>query len=66
MRNPARGGVQPRARRNIGDMAACPTSEARFRPRGAGADRFGGPPRLLRVMGPCRRVVIVLGVIYNL
>jgi hypothetical protein len=47
-------------------MVAYPSSEAGFRPTGVGADRFGGPPRLLRVVGPCHRVVIVLGVIYDL
>jgi hypothetical protein len=60
------GAPSPRARRSLGDMAAYPSSEAGFRPRGAGADRFGGPPRLLRAVGPCHRSVIVLGVIYDL
>jgi hypothetical protein len=47
-------------------MAVCPSSEVGFRPRGARADRFDGPSRLLRVVGPYHRAVIVLGVIYDL
>jgi hypothetical protein len=62
---PPEGVFSPRARRSLGDVAVCPSSEAGFRPRGAGADRFDGSPRLLRVVGPYHRVVVVLGVIYN-
>jgi hypothetical protein len=60
------GASGPRARRSLGDMAVYPSSEAGFRSRGAWADRFGGPPRLLRAVGPCHRAVIVLGVTYDL
>jgi hypothetical protein len=59
------GVFSPRARRSLGDMAVFPSSEAGFRPRGAGVDHFDGPPRLLRVVGPCHWAVVVLGVIYD-
>jgi hypothetical protein len=53
-----RGGVSPdgasgpRARRSLGGMVVYPSSEAGFHPRGAGADRFGGPPMLLGPWAP--------------
>jgi hypothetical protein len=47
-------------------MAVYPSSEAGFCPRGAGTNRFGGPPRFLRAVDPCDRAVIVLGVVYDL
>jgi hypothetical protein len=60
------GASSPRARQSLGDMVVHPSIEVEFHPRGAGADRFGGPPRLLRAVGPCHRVVIVLGAIHDL
>jgi hypothetical protein len=37
------GASDPRARRNLDSMVLCPSSEAEFRPRVAGADCSGGP-----------------------
>jgi hypothetical protein len=39
------GASNPRARRGIVSTVLCPSSEAEFRPRGAGAVRSGGPLR---------------------
>jgi hypothetical protein len=36
------GASGPRARRGFGGTALCPSSEAEFSPRGAGADRLMG------------------------
>jgi hypothetical protein len=43
------GASGPRARRSLVSVALCPSSEAEFRPRVAGADRSGG---LLGPPGP--------------
>jgi hypothetical protein len=43
------GASNPRTRRSIVSTVLCPSSEAEFRPRGAGADCSGGP---LGPLGP--------------
>jgi hypothetical protein len=46
------GAFSPRVRQSLGGMAVYPSSEAKFRPRGAGADHFCGPLRLLGPWAP--------------
>jgi hypothetical protein len=43
------GASNPRARQSLDSAVLCPSSEAEFRPRVAGADCSGGP---LRPLGP--------------
>jgi hypothetical protein len=47
-----RGAPSPQARRSLCGTTAYPSSEAGFRSRGVGANRFGGPLRLLGPWAP--------------
>jgi hypothetical protein len=49
------GASNPRARRSFVSVVLCPSSEAEFRPRVAGADCSGGP---LRPLGPWALLLI--------
>jgi hypothetical protein len=40
--DPPEGASSPRARRSSSGTVLCPSSEAEFRPRGAGVDRLTG------------------------
>jgi hypothetical protein len=76
-RSLTRGGVQPSSeaephprgwpaleRGGVSLVLLCPSSEAEFRPRVAGADCFGGPLRPPGPWAPATEPVIVLGVFY--